>query len=88
MAQCQVIGDVISFDGYDVARISSKLPASLRGRLEDALEDAVESETENKLTVVSEHCLDNIMNLAKAKAAAGMIELGELEQIFSQFKES
>lgn len=90
MAQCQVTGDVISFDGYDVARISSKLPATLRERLEEALEAACtpsdEAEAESKVEV-PEDWLATIMKRAKEKAAAGMIELSDLERICSELKE-
>lgn len=106
MAHCQVIGDVIRFDGYDVARISSRFPATVRGRLEDALEGAIEVEGDEvkceckheakcpmyraevgEAANVPEDWLKAIMKRATEKAAAGMVELSDLQRICSELKE-
>lgn len=84
-----VVGNAIEFDGYSIARISTGVPATVRGRFEDALANAYEDSDdtpseEDKKTAVE--ILDGIFEAAKAKAEAGMVELSDLETILSEMK--
>lgn len=84
-----VVGNAIEFDGYSIARISTGVPATVRGRFEDALANAYEDgddtpSEEDKKTAVE--ILDGIFEAAKAKVEAGMVELVDLETILNEMK--
>lgn len=86
-----VIGDVIEFDGYRAARISSALPATARARFEEALANAYEDDDEPSVskndTTSAVEMLDEVLEAAKAKAEAGMVELADLATILSEMKD-
>jgi hypothetical protein len=83
-----VVGNVIEFDGYHIARISTSVPATVRGRFEDCLNNAYEdndevSENDTKSAV---ELLDGILQAAKDKSEAGMVELADVETILNDLK--
>lgn len=83
-----VVGNAIEFDGYAIARISTSVPATVRGRFEDCLNNAYEdndevSENDTKSAV---ELLDGIFEAAKAKSEAGIVELADLETILNDLK--
>jgi hypothetical protein len=84
-----VVGNVIEFDGYHIARISTGVPATVRGRFEEALANAYEdsdntpTEDDKKSAV---ELLDAIFETAKDKSEAGMVELADLETILNDLK--
>lgn len=89
MTAVSVVGDVIEFDGYVVARISKAVPATVRGRFEDALEHAAEPDDkeEAKTAKDGDERLNTLLAKAKETAQAGMVEIGDLEQIVRELKE-
>lgn len=84
-----VVGNAIEFDGYSIARISTGVPATVRGRFEDALANAYEDSGDTPSESDAKHdaeVLDGIFEAAKAKAEAGMVELSELATILNALK--
>lgn len=84
-----VVANVIEFDGYQIARISTGVPATVRGRFEDALANAYEDSDETPSEADKKNdaeVLDGIFEAAKAKAEAGMVELSELATILNALK--
>lgn len=84
-----VVGNVIEFDGYHIARISTGVPATVRGRFEDALANAYEDSDdtpseEDKKTAAE--LLDGIFEAAKEGSEAGMVELADLQTILNELK--
>ena len=91
MANIDIIGDALHFDGYFVGKISSKLPASVRGRLEEALEnaytdDCVEPISECDLEAIHEQVKKKVMKAAGEIAEANMIELDDLELVLQHLE--
>lgn len=83
-----VVGNVIEFDGYHIARISTAVPATVRGRFEEALENAHNDRTEQDeidRKVIGEG-LDSLIERIKAKAEAGMVEVSDVEAILNEVK--
>ncbi len=77
-----ISGDAIIFEGEQAARISSRLYATQRDRFEDALQ------AETKSVVAVDGNLDVLIDRAKGLAQAGMVEIGELERIVKELKET
>jgi hypothetical protein len=86
-------GDVIIFEGEQAARISSRLYPTQRDRFEEALkadriDDNEKDANEAEAVAASEGKLDVLIDRAKGLAQAGMIEIGDLEQIVKELKET
>lgn len=79
-----VAGNVIEFDGYHIARISTAVPATVRDRFESALDNAYEEGGE--LPEAFHEGLDKLFADIKAKAEAGMVEMSDIETIFNELK--
>ena len=84
----EVVGDVLTFDGFDIARISKRVPATTRARFEDAIDKAVLDEAkEAEEAKVATKVLDDALTKIKATAEAGMIDVADVEQVFRELKE-
>lgn len=84
-----VVGNVIEFDGYHIARISTAVPATVRDRFEEALGNAYNDKDEADeidRKVIAEG-LDSLIERIKAKSEAGMVEFRDVEAILNEVKE-
>lgn len=85
-----VVGNVIEFDGYSIARISTAVPATVRDRFEEALSNAYNDRSEDfeaDRKAIAEG-VDSILERLKAKAEAGMVEYRDVEAILNEVKAS
>lgn len=77
MAGVTVVGDRIEFDGEPIARISTQVAATVRGRFEEALANAHEDDAK------SEDCEEVLAELIKDMdniSEAGMVEVQHIQK--------
>lgn len=87
MASFSIKGDIICFDGWEIARLSSKLPASVVGQIEESLDGFCPAEAEENAEVAAapDEVLSDFINKLKGeirgKSRATFVSVDEVSKI-------